>query len=58
MPGQYGMTLREWYAGMALQSVINDWSTGWTKAAVREIARGAFEIADAMIAEDEKSREN
>lgn len=46
-----GMTLRDWFASQALIGGIagrtkSDTATGW--------ARGAYEIADAMIAERSK----
>jgi len=42
------MTLREYYAGLAMQSYCTrDVEKGWTK---KEIASDAFEMADEMIA--------
>lgn len=53
-----GMTLRQWYAGMALQA-LGTWTPGgplpssgdeWLKEVVRRRAVFAYEQADAMIA--------
>ena len=41
-----GMTLREWYAGMAMQEMIG--LEGWTCA---DVAREAIAYADALIRE-------
>ncbi len=55
-----GMTLRQWYAGMALQGLIsNQWSTCSKSypnfdAHVSDLSKCAFNIADALIAEGEK----
>ena len=42
----HGMTLRDWFAGMALQGMLSD-------SAVRDIPEGfaatAYELADAML---------
>jgi len=44
----HGMTLREYYAGLAMQSYCTrDLEKGWKKD---EIASDAFEMADEMIA--------
>lgn len=53
----YGMTLREWYAGMALQGLVSHESTEKIREMVEDtdytaaqaIASIAFGIADAMI---------
>jgi hypothetical protein len=52
---QVGMTLRQWYAGLAMQELISEpWfipateQSGATRA--RDLAIDAFIIADAMIA--------
>ena len=45
-----GMSLRQWYAGMALQGMIASRMTGDKN----NIAEWAFEWADAMIAEGKK----
>lgn len=46
-----GMSLREWYAGMAMKGTI---AYQGPSERMRERARAAFEMADAMIAEGEK----
>lgn len=51
--GQTGMTLRQWYAGMALQGLLAD-PNGPGKAV---IVKEAFEIADAMISREEWERQ-
>ena len=56
--GYLGLTKREWFAGMALQAIIN----GWTRVNdsyvpecdLRSIAEQSFKIADAMLAKSEK----
>lgn len=49
---QSGMTLRDWFAGQALASFNH---TGWPDSAdAPEMARRAFVIADAMLAERAK----
>ena len=54
-----GMTLREWYAGMALMGLLGSkWEPPQAAAAVNEeqkIALRAFRLADAMIAARERS---
>lgn len=54
---QPGMTLRQWYAGQALQHVVNmrreEVSEIWSEKKWMEIfAKKAFQIADAMIAHE------
>ncbi len=51
---QEGMTLRDWFAGQALQSIANpvvrrDFGLSW-----KQVATMAYEAADAMLAEREK----
>lgn len=59
-----GMTLRQWYAGMALQGMIG---VRWTEADLKAIpdeeknlpigqliAKRCFEYADAMLAQDKE----
>jgi hypothetical protein len=48
-----GMTLRQWYAGMALQGLIQKFPSV-TNA---DIARHAFGYADAMLAHEQKNGE-
>jgi hypothetical protein len=60
---QDGMTLRQWYAGMAMQSIFGGIGaqivanrdgrydeTNWAEV----VAKNSFEMADAMIAEMER----
>lgn len=42
-----GMSLRDWFAGMALQSIINN--PNWRDWTPRAIASEAYIYADAMI---------
>lgn len=54
-PNQYGcggMTLRQWYAGMAMQGYIAGWQEG-DASGYAAIVRTAFKYADAMIAHEE-----
>ena len=45
-----GMTLRQWFAGMALQVMTKDISLDdFERLRPQELAEGAFNIADAMI---------
>lgn len=44
-----GMTLRQWYAGLAMQVLLMN-----PNSSFKEDARKAFEMADAMIAEGGK----
>lgn len=59
--GDTGMTLRQWYAGQALQGFFSgvpfDAETPLTEADKKyfqEIARTCYEMADAMILENGK----
>lgn len=52
---QGGMTLRDWFAGQALQGILGtnyDWFTSGTETGSRthEAAAFAYSLADAMIA--------
>jgi hypothetical protein len=62
--GPFGMSLRQWYAGMAMQSIFGGIGaqivanrdsrydeTNWAEV----VAKNSFEMADAMIAESEKN---
>jgi hypothetical protein len=55
---QSGMSLRDWFAGMALQGLIASQSsdTGYstTPATQKNVAKEAYSHADAMLAEREK----
>lgn len=48
-----GMSLRDWFAGMALQAVYVQAHVA--KPAAENIAASAYEIADAMLAESKKN---
>lgn len=51
MPQRDGMTLRDWFAGQAIATMINkseDSDGGWDGGSV---AAGCYAIADAMLAE-------
>lgn len=43
---QSGMSLRDWYAGMAMQGEIASTSEGWSEV---DLAYRAYSIADAML---------
>lgn len=45
-PTEYGLTKREWYAGMALQGLLANPSTILKQAYIPELS---YEYADAMI---------
>ena len=59
--GASGMSLRDWFAGMAMQAIatsVNRWGESRPGVDVHEvIASGAYNIADAMIAEKEETDE-
>ena len=50
--GHDGMTLRDWFAGQAMQGMLADGSA-WETA---KLARDAYKAADAMLAERERSK--
>ena len=50
---QIGMTMRQWYKGMALQGVLSSLVDG-TKP--EPLVAYAASLADAMVEEDEKSK--
>lgn len=55
--GQVGMTLRDWFAGQAMSSVVRtfaDQPIGNEREAYANIAKLSFGIADAMLAERAK----
>ncbi len=52
--GMFGMSLRDWFAGMALQSIIHFEAHGYT--ASKHAARWAYDYADAMLAEAAKEK--
>lgn len=51
LPGSNGLTKREWYAGLAMQGMLSDNNFDFP---AEDIARVAFEMADAMLAEGDK----
>jgi hypothetical protein len=51
-PSWHGMSLREWYAGMALHGVMSDMEGVFTEP--EKVAEYCFKYADAMIKEREK----
>ena len=48
-----GMTMREWYAGMALDGLMVAFPTN----SPEQLAKWAFDFADAMIAEAAKRKD-
>lgn len=46
-PFERGMSLRDYFAGEALAHILVNDSHAWK---AREIARGAYDLADAMLA--------
>lgn len=50
--GHNGMTLRQYYAGQAMQALI-----GIDNVSFHDVVGGAFEFADAMIKECERTTE-
>ena len=62
-PHEYGMSLRDWFAGMALSAIrsrtprVFDYekpANGYRVMTAQEAARYAYEDADAMLAERDK----
>jgi hypothetical protein len=57
MPGKEthtycGMTLRDWFAGMAMQGILSDPALMYP---ANELAANAYSLADAMIQERSKT---
>lgn len=50
--GHDGMSLRDWFAGMALQGMVQDLSRDHKE---EYLAHDAYKFADAMLAEREKA---
>lgn len=48
-----GMTLRQWYAGLAMQ-IFLDKTFGMDSISNSKLAAGSFEVADAMLKEASK----
>lgn len=53
----HGMSLRDWFAGQALAGICSHNDT-WGLPTKNHIAFTAYELADAMIAECNESRED
>ena len=55
-PGPVGMSLRDWFAGMALQGELASQTDNllWPPEKYDKLARRCYEAADAMLAEREK----
>ena len=53
LPGMKGMTLRQWYAGLAMQGTIASQTPDESINPAR-CAQWCFEMADAMLAEGNK----
>lgn len=49
---QDGMSLRDWFAGMALQGMLSNQYV--TKKSYEEVVTGSYAYADAMLEEREK----
>lgn len=50
-----GMSLRDWFAGMALQGLISKYGCTLYKDSEKKAARASYSFADAMLAEREKA---
>ena len=53
-----GMSLCDWFAGMAMQADISTRQRFMDTASKKECAKEAYEVACAMIAEREKSQDS
>jgi len=53
-PGYLGMSLRDWFAGMAVAAINENFAPTDDKDWASWVARCAYEVADAMIAERNK----
>lgn len=53
IPADQGMTLRDYFAGKALATLVQSWADSSPKHA-EECAKIAYQFADAMIAERAK----
>lgn len=49
IPCEYGMTLRDWFAGMALQGSLASNHEGYEFSSIDAGAKWAYEQADAML---------
>ena len=50
--GVFGLTKREYFAGLAMQGIVSQWQHDWFP---KDHARLAVEIADALLAELERA---
>lgn len=53
----FGMELRDWFAGMAMQAVMTTHACHLPNSEVNswlDVARGSYRLADAMLTEREK----
>ena len=53
-PMASNMTLRDWFAGMAMQSFIRNLEQAVCPYAPEDIARDGYMVADAMLAERQR----
>ena len=52
--GYDGMTLRDWFAGLAIIGTASDYSFGMSDDATKNCVNAAYRISDAMLAERTK----
>ena len=57
-PPQFGMTLRDYFAGQALVGMLQNYTTQKFGVGEQTCARGAYEFADAMLAARERKEGN
>jgi hypothetical protein len=48
-----GMSLRDWFAGMALQGALPGYRLGGMEGGLSQLASSCYRIADAMLCESE-----
>ena len=53
--GHNGMTLRDYFAAKAMQAYFSDPAAGFGSDGIAEASKAAYRIADAMLAERERS---
>lgn len=53
LPGQVGMTLRDWFAGQAVAGLVQ-FADAPTRLQPAEMAEAAYRIADALLAQRKK----
>ena len=54
-PTEYGMSLRDWFAGKAISGI---WADGELKGSYDDLAEHAYEQADAMLRAKEDRNES